>query len=152
MKKILSQIMNLRRTFAVYAFKFILFRDTLNNLRHFRHILFLSLINYLQRHNTLSQKIANGKKHVVKSHTFNFRKLQLMTVLLSVRDSHLSGTTKFVCSNMWVGFSILDSVSFSLKFTFSFNKKHGLFWLWNLKIPFKTKIKMRPQTLLLPGL
>ena len=33
----------------------------------------------------------------------------------------------FVCLKPRVGFSIFDSISFSLKFIFFFNKMHGLF-------------------------
>ena len=54
-----------------------------------------------------------------------FRELQLITVLLLIRDSYTS--TRFVSLNVYLVFSIFDSVSFLLKFMFLFNKKHELF-------------------------
>ena len=48
----------------------------------------------------------------------SFRELQLMTILLLIRNSSLK---------LSVGFSIFDSLSILLKFIFLFNKKNGLF-------------------------
>ena len=56
-----------------------------------------------------------------------FCKLQLITVLLLICDSHVCWTASFVFLKLWVGFSIFDSLSFLLKFIFLFNKIHGLF-------------------------
>ena len=56
-----------------------------------------------------------------------FRELQLITALLLIRDSYMSWSTRFVSLKLCVGFSILDSISFLLKFIFLFNKKHGIF-------------------------
>ena len=67
-----------------------------------------------------SDKI-NGAKN-----DFFFRELILIAVLLLICDSHISGSTKFVSLKLSVEFSIFDSVSFLLKFIFSFNKMHGL--------------------------
>ena len=58
---------------------------------------------------------------------FFFRELQLITVLLLIWDSYMSWSTRFVSLELFVGFSILDSVSFLLQFTSLFNKMHGLF-------------------------
>ena len=48
------------------------------------------------------------------------------------------------CSNF-------DTVLLLLKFYFLFKKKHGLFWLQNVIIPFKNKIIEKPQKFLLPS-
>ena len=42
-------------------------------------------------------------------------------------DSYMSRSTRFAALKMCVGFYILDSVSFLLKFVFLFNKMHRLF-------------------------
>ena len=59
--------------------------------------------------------------------SFLFRKLKLMIVLLLIRDSYMSWSTRFISLKVCVGFSIFDSVSFLLKFIFLFKKKHELF-------------------------
>ena len=52
-----------------------------------------------------------------------------------------------------VGFSILDSVSFLLKFVFLLSRKYGLFNFAKChKAPFKIKIIEKPHALLLPDL
>ena len=50
-------------------------------------------------------------------HSFFFRKLQLITVLLLIRDSYMSWSTRFDSLKKRVGFFIFDSVLFLLKFT-----------------------------------
>ena len=59
--------------------------------------------------------------------SFFFRELQLITVLILICDFYMSLNTMFVTLKLCVGFSILDSVSFSLKIIFLFNKMHVLF-------------------------
>ena len=54
-------------------------------------------------------------------HSFFFRELQHITVLLLIRNS-LSWSTRFVPVKVCVEFSIFDSVSFLLRF-----KKYGHF-------------------------
>ena len=51
--------------------------------------------------------------------SFFFRELQLITVLLIIRDSYMSWSKRFMSLKLCVGFSIFDSVSFLLSFTFS---------------------------------
>ena len=63
---------------------------------------------------------------VQKMHSFFFRKLQLITVLLLTCDSYMSWNTRFLCQKLGVGFSIFSSVLFLLKFIFLFNKIHEL--------------------------
>ena len=58
---------------------------------------------------------------------FFFRMLQLITILFLIGDSYMSWNTRLVSLKACVGFSILDSVSFLVKFRFLLNKKHGLF-------------------------
>ena len=55
-------------------------------------------------------------------HSFFFRELQLITVLLLICNSYISWTTKFISLTLCVGFSILDSVSFLLNFIFCSTK------------------------------
>ena len=44
-----------------------------------------------------------------------------------ISDSYKIGSTRFGSLKLLVEFSILDSVSFELKFIFLFKKMHGLF-------------------------
>ena len=67
------------------------------------------------------------KQMLQKMHSFFFRELQLITVLLLIRESYMSWSTRFVNPKVCVGFSIFDSVLYFLRFKFLFNKKHGLF-------------------------
>ena len=62
-------------------------------------------------------------------HSFFFRELQLITVLLLIRNSYTSWSTRFVSMKLFAGFSIFDSVSFLLKCIFFSNKKHGIVYL-----------------------
>ena len=73
------------------------------------------------------KKIPSEKIKGTKMPLFFFRDLQLITVLLSICDSYSSRSTRFVSLNLCLGFSILDSVPFLLKFIFLFNKMHGPF-------------------------
>ena len=50
-----------------------------------------------------------------------------VTVLLLICGSYMSWSKSFVPLKLRVGFSILDSDSFLLKFILLFNKMHGLF-------------------------
>ena len=52
---------------------------------------------------------------------------QVITVLLLICDCYMSWGTRFVSLKLCVEFPSSDSVSFLLKFIFSFNKMHGLF-------------------------
>ena len=61
---------------------------------------------------------------VQKMSSFFFHDLQLIRVLLSICDSYLSWSTRFVSLILCVGLSIFDSVWFLLKFIFLFNKMH----------------------------
>ena len=54
--------------------------------------------------------------------TLVFHELQLIDILLLIRDSHMSWNTKFISLKVCMGLSIFDSVSFLLKFTFLFKK------------------------------
>ena len=58
--------------------------------------------------------------------------VQLITVLFLICDSYMSWSTKFVSLKLYLGFFILDSVLFLLKFIFLFNnsltlKRHNSF-------------------------
>ena len=64
-----------------------------------------------------------------KNHSFLFRELQLITILLLIRNPCTSWSTRFISLEPCVGFSIFDSAWFLLKFIFLFNKKDGLFYL-----------------------
>ena len=59
--------------------------------------------------------------------SFFFRELQLITVLLLIRDSYMNWNPRFVSLKMCGEFSIFDSGLFLLKFMFLFNKQNGLF-------------------------
>ena len=63
---------------------------------------------------------------VQKLHSFYFRKLQLITVLLLISDTYMSRSTTFVSLKMWVGFSIFNSVLFLLTFVFLLDNTYGL--------------------------
>ena len=71
------------------------------------------------------KKCPSDKIKVKKMLSFVFRELQLITVLLFIRGSHMSRSTKLVSLKVCVEFSIFDSVSFLLNFSFLFSKKHG---------------------------
>ena len=70
--------------------------------------------------------------------SFFFPELQLITVLLLIRDSYTSLNTKLFSLKQCVGTSIFDFVSFLLKFIFLLNKMHGLF---DIKTLFLSKLK-----------
>ena len=73
---------------------------------------------------------------------FFFRVLQLITGLLLIYNFYTSWSTWFISLKLCVGFSIFDSVSFTLNFKFLLNKKR----------PFKIKIIEELHTVLLPDL
>ena len=54
--------------------------------------------------------------------------LNFMAVLLLIRDSYMSWSTRFVSLKLCVAFYISESVSFLLKFIFLFSKMHRLFY------------------------
>ena len=58
---------------------------------------------------------------------FLFHELQLTTILLSICDFYMSWRTRFISLKLCVGFSIFDSLSFSLKSIFLFSKMNGLY-------------------------
>ena len=60
-------------------------------------------------------------------HSFFFRELQLITVLLLIRNSFTSWSTRFISLKQCEEFSIFDSDLFLLELAFFFNKKHELF-------------------------
>ena len=65
---------------------------------------------------------------MVQKMSFFFRELQLITVLLLICDSSISGSTRFVSRKLCAGLSIFDSViSFLLRIIFLFYKMHELF-------------------------
>ena len=66
-------------------------------------------------------------------HYFFFRELQLITVLLLIRNSYLSQSARFVSLKVCERFSIFDSVSFLLRSLFLFNRKYGLFDSFQIK-------------------
>ena len=59
--------------------------------------------------------------------SFYFRELQLITVLLLIRDSYLTWSMRGVSLEVCVELSISDLFSFLLMFVFLFNKKYGYF-------------------------
>ena len=59
--------------------------------------------------------------------SFYFRELQLITVLLLIRDSYLTWSMRGVSLKVCVELSISDLFSFLLMFVFLFNKKYGYF-------------------------
>ena len=67
------------------------------------------------------------KMNITKNAFFFSRELQLITVLDLISGSYMSWSTRFVSLKDYMGFFILHSVSFLLKFTFLFNIKHELF-------------------------
>ena len=63
----------------------------------------------------------------IQIHSFFFRELQLIAVLLLIDNSKNSRSTRFISLKLCVGFSIFDSVSFLLKFILLFNKNTDFF-------------------------
>ena len=59
--------------------------------------------------------------------SFYFRELQLITVLLLIRDSYLTWSMRGVSLKVCVELSISDLVSFLSMFVFLLNKKYGYF-------------------------
>ena len=73
------------------------------------------------------KKFPLHKKNGTKIPSFFFCEFQLVTVLLLFYDLYMSWSTSFVSLKLCLGFSILDSVSFLLKFIILLKKMHGLF-------------------------
>ena len=90
--------------------------------------------------NTLTIHWDKTQMNVAQIALLFFRELQLITVLLLIRDSYTSWSTRSIFLKLCVGFSISDSVS--LLFIF----------LSNVIVPFKIKIIAKPHTVLLPDL
>ena len=67
------------------------------------------------------------KKFPLWKFLFFFHELQLIVVLLLIRSSYTSWSTRAISLKLCVGFSIFDSVSFLLNVIFLLNKKHTLF-------------------------
>ena len=92
------------------------------------YILKVYSIHCTLRWNTNFKKIPPEKINSTKKCSlFFFRELQLITVLRLICDSYMSWSTRFVSLKRCVGFSIFNSVPFSIKFISLFNKMHGLF-------------------------
>ena len=66
------------------------------------------------------------KQMLEKVHCFFFWELQFITVLLLIHESYMNWSKRFVSLKSSVGFSIFDSVSFLLKFTFFFFFKKSM--------------------------
>ena len=64
----------------------------------------------------------SDKINVTKIQSFLFCELQLITVLLLIRNSYMSWSTWFISLKLWVEFSIFYSVSFLLNLIFLFSK------------------------------
>ena len=67
------------------------------------------------------KKILRKKWPLQKMHPFFFPELQLITVLLSIHNSYVRWSARFISLKLCVGFSIFDSVLFLWKFIFLFN-------------------------------
>ena len=72
-------------------------------------------------------KFLRTKRALQKVPSFFFRELQLITVLILIRDSYMRWNTRFIFLKVCAGFSTFDSISVFLKFTFLFNNEQGLF-------------------------
>ena len=78
--------------------------------------------------NTNDREISvEQKKTVQKMSSFFFCEFKLITVLVLICGYYMTWSTIFVSLKLGVGVSILDFVSFLLKFIVLFNKMHGLF-------------------------
>ena len=116
------------------------------------YVLKVYSIQYTLWQNTNVEIISFGQnKQFKKCPLFSFASSNSSLIC----DSYISWSTRFVSLKLCVVFSIFDSVSLLLKFTFLFNKMHGpdgTVWLWNVIIPFRIKIIEKPHTVLLPDL
>ena len=79
-----------------------------------------SLFNklYFEIKHKCEKNFFRTKKAVQKMPSFFFRELQLTTVLLLIRESYMSWSTRFVSLKLGAGFSIFDSALFLLNFIF----------------------------------
>ena len=92
-----------------------------------KYILKFYSIYYTLRIKTSVKKISFGQNKLYKQmYSFFFPVLELIIVLFLICNCYMNWSTRFVSLKVCEGISIFDSVSFLLKFTFSFNKKHGL--------------------------
>ena len=96
--------------------------------------IFLKFMQYIEKinwekHTSVKKKLYRTKLMLQKMHSFFFRELQLIIVLLLIRNSYTSWSTCFISLKPYVGFFIFDSVSFLLNFIFLSNKKHRLLTL-----------------------
>ena len=90
--------------------------------------------------------------NVSKMHYFFFHELQLITILLLIRNSYTSWSTWFISLKLCARFPMFDSVLFLLNFVFPFSKRQGLLDFKNVKIPFRIKKVEKPDTVLVLGL
>ena len=67
------------------------------------------------------KKNPSEKMTVTKNAPFFFPELQLITVLLSIHNSYVRWSARFISLKLCVGFSIFDSVLFLLKLVFLFS-------------------------------
>ena len=98
-----------------------------NVFRYVKECLFWKFIQYAIHWEKMLNKFPSDKINLKKMYSFFFCKLQFLTVLLLIHNSYTSRSTMFTSLKLCVGFPIFESVSFLLKFIFSFNKKHELF-------------------------
>ena len=73
------------------------------------------------------KKFPSDKINDTKMFSFFFYELQQIIVLLLIWDSYMSWSTRLFFIKLCVGFSIFNSISFLLKFSFLLIKMHGLF-------------------------
>ena len=85
-------------------------------------------------------------------HYFFFHELQLIMILLLIRNSYMSWGTWFISLKLCVGFYIFDSGLFLLKFIFLFRKKSIDSFTLKRHNSFHNKIIEKPLTVLLPDL
>ena len=101
------------------------------------------------------KKISSGQnKRYKKRHSFFFRELQLIPLLLLISNSYTSWSIWFISLKLWVRFFIFNSILFLLNLILLFSKKHGLFDFLTLKRhnSFQKKKIEKPHTVLLPDL
>ena len=84
-------------------------------------------------------------------HYFFFHELQLITILLLIRNYYTSWSTWFISLKLCARFPMFDSVLFLLNFIFLFSKRQGLLDFKNV-MPFRIKKVEKPDTVLVLGL
>ena len=82
------------------------------------------------------KKISSGQnKRYKKRHSFFFRELQLIPLLLLISNSYTSWSIWFISLKLWVRFFIFSSILFLLNLILLFSKKNRLFWFFDFKTP-----------------